>query len=179
MSMKTLKIALLFPTLLLAGCIKNKFLSRPEDTNLEFWITERPTSDEINAKGCTYIPGCFGCSIFLGSKYSQIEVDGKLVLPETYVMYTLTGYPDLIDRSAITGINIKDPSIYVYGLTIESSIEEITNRMLSLKFKKGETENLANGETYYYFHKNNCTFSFSSGRIGIGAHSTNKYGIIY
>ena len=183
MSMKTLKIALLFPTLLLAGCAENKFLSRPKDTNLEFWITERCTFDDLQAKGCTYLPGLFGGSVFLGSGYTPVEgSEGKLIAPTESVSYTLSGYPDVLDKGAITYISITDPKIYVYDLTIESSFKEIDAKMSKLKFKKAGVSFVMTTDGCFETHsyaKNNCKFSFSKHNIRISAATTNNQNVIF
>ncbi len=179
--MKTIKIALLIPTLLLAGCDTNKFLARPENTNLEFWITERHTYDELKEKGCTYLPGWFGASEFLDSRYTALEdEEGETtVRPDVYVTYLLSGYPDTLDKSAVTFIEFNDPLIYVYGLTIESTKEQIYSTMKNNRFKELDSGKYVNGIPYYRFLKNNCVFKFSSTEITIGASSTNKHHVYY
>ena len=39
--------------LLLSGCSLNKFLKRPDDTNLEFWITESWSSEDFTKNDLT------------------------------------------------------------------------------------------------------------------------------
>ena len=51
--------------LLLGACSSNKkdsdiYLDRPEDTNLEFWITQKVSFEDLDNKGCTYLPGWDG-----------------------------------------------------------------------------------------------------------------------
>ena len=44
---KTAFIFISIVPLLLSGCSLNKFLKRPDDTNLEFWITESWSSEDF------------------------------------------------------------------------------------------------------------------------------------
>ena len=70
MKIKKISKTLLFSTILfsISSCtVTKKFLERPENTNLEAWITE-----EINAnvvEKFKYFPGMFGGDMYLGSKY--------------------------------------------------------------------------------------------------------------
>ncbi len=157
--------------LLLSGCSVNKFLKRPDDTNLEFWITESCSSEDFRNKGCTYLPGWFGAEEYLGSAYELIEdEEGHKEVPDIHVKYLRSGYPDAMDSWKITHIEITDPTIIVYGLSMNSSKDEVKNRMKELKFKENK-----NGG----FIKNNCTFSFSDEYIVINAPSTNNSHIVY
>ena len=90
--MKIIKISktLLFSAILfsISSCtVTKKFLERPENTNLEAWITE-----EINAnvvEKFKYFPGMFGGDMYLGSKYELIKnEENEYLLPEIYVLYT-------------------------------------------------------------------------------------------
>ena len=161
--------------LLLSGCTYHKFLKRPEDTNLEFWITESCNSEDFKNKGCTYLPGWFGAEEYLDARYEPIksyDEDGyeTLSAPDVHVTYLISGYPDTRNSWKVTRIEITDPTIIVYGLSMTSSKDEVKNRMKELKFK--ETDNGS-------FYKNNCTFYFSNESIGISAASTNKTQIVY
>ena len=172
---KTAFIFISIIPLLLSGCSLDKFLKRPDDTNLEFWITESWSSEDFTNKGCTYLPGWFGAEEYLDSRYEPIkaiEENGyeRLLVPEVHVTYLRAGYPDARDSWKVTHIEITDPTIIVYGLSMNSSKEEIKNRMKELKFKENE---------YGGYYKNNCTFSFSDEYIVINAPSTNNSHIVY
>ena len=123
--------------LLFNACSSSKkdsdiYLNRPKDTNLEFWITQRVTFNDLEDKGCTYLPGWMGADEYLDSRY-EADTSGEMaVAPEIHVTYLVSGYPDTIDDRAITHIEITDPTITVYGLTINSTDNEITNRVASI-----------------------------------------------
>ena len=153
------------------------YLDRPEDTNLEFWITQRVTFEDFEEKGCTYLPGWFGADEYLDSRYIADTSGDMAVAPEIHVKYLVTGYPDTLDDRAITRIEITDPSITVYGLTISSTDNEIKNRIDNLTNSFSYV--MAADECYLNFTINNCSFSFMSKKIIINVPVTNNTGVIY
>ena len=56
----------------------SKYLDRPEDTNLEFWITQKVEWKDFEEKGCTFLPGWFGADEYLDSRYQAVEEDGGM-----------------------------------------------------------------------------------------------------
>lgn len=153
-----------------SSCNESKFLDKPEETNLEFWITEEVDDEQF--ENCTFLPGLFGGDMYLGSKYKAVFNDGSSMAqePEVHVVYTVTAYPDYSNGgSYITGIDITDPNINVYGLTMKSSKDEISKTMSNLGFLNDKNN---------CWSKNNCWFSFGSG-IYIGAHVSNDKGIMF
>ena len=174
---------LLIPTalslLFSVSCGTNKsgnddiYLDRPEDTNLEFWITQKVEDQDFIDKGCTYLPGWFGASEYLDSRYTAIEIDGQKTKPEIYVSYLMTGYPDTLDESTVTKIEITDPNINVYGLTMNSSEEDIRNRLTDT------AKSITNEDGYVVVVIKKCTFAFSSTNISISIPVTNNSGIVY
>ena len=177
--MKLIKLITLLSAsaFLLCSCDAGKYLKRPDDTNLELWITEIVGIEKLREKGCQLVPaGIFGAALYLGSKYELIEPanDNLYGLPEYYVTYFISGYPDLSDHSAVTNIEITDPEVTVYGLTINSTLEEAKARLGN----KATYEELENG---FYFKMKPCGFYFTDKeKIDIRApESTNHFGIIY
>ena len=156
----------------LCSCSSSKFLEKTDDTNLEFWITEKVSMQHYELSTCTYLPGLFGGSMHLDGRYEAIEGNnGMLYEPEIHVVYTVTAYPDYADGGQyITSIDITDPEIYVYGLTMNSTVEEVSETMKKMGFKTSTGDR---------WTKNNCTFSFSTYGIRIGAAVTNKKGIVF
>lgn len=156
----------------LSSCNESKFLDKPHETNLEFWITEEVKKDDFSK--CTFLPGLFGGNMYLDSRYEAIiSDDGSsiAVAPEIHVTYTLTAYPDYSDGgTCVTGIDITDPKINVYGLTMNSSQENISNTMSNLGFKNNENNR---------WSKNNCVFAFEKSEIIIAAKVTNNKGIVF
>ncbi len=154
----------------LSSCNQSKFLDKPNNTNLEFWITEKVEREQL--KDCTYLPGSFGASLYLDSRYDAItsnNANSINIAPDVHVTYLLSAYPDYSDGGLyVTSISITDPTINVYGLTMASRTEDIISTMTSIGFSKG-AENR--------YSKNNCVFTFRESEIIIGAEVTNKKGI--
>ena len=169
-------------SLFISACSSNKkdsdiYLDRPEDTNLEFWITQKVSFEDFDNKGCTYLPGWMGADEYLDSRYVA-DTSGKMAAaPDIHVTYLVTGYPDLLDDNAITRIDITDPSITVYGLTLNSTDNDIINRITGManSFSYVTTED----ECYLKFTIKNCSFSFMSDKIIIDVPVTNNSGIVY
>ena len=153
------------------------YLRKPKDTNLEFWITERATSKDLEDKGCTYLPGWMGAEEYLDSRYTADTSEPMAKAPDIHVTYLLTGYPDTLDDPAITHIEITDPSITVYGLTMESTDNQITSRLneLATSFSYITTTE----ECYLSVKIQNCSFSFMREKIVIDVPVTNNSGIVY
>ena len=167
-------------SILLIGCSNNAgqsdiFLKRPKDTNLEFWITERVTFEQLENKGCTYIPGWMGADEYLGSKY-RVNEDGSV--PDIHVTYLITGYPDTLDDRAVTSISVTDPEITVYGLKIGAKESEIFERAKKLNYSSMGFVTYVD-ECCAYFTIKNCTFVFKHSEITIDVPVTNNQGIIY
>lgn len=174
--MRFAKYLILFPVIFaLSSCGKNgqSRLDRPEDTNLAVWITEPLDRNALTEKGCTSLPGWFGAEEWLDYRYEA--KDGKA--PEQSVTYLFQGYPDVSDAWVATRIQISDPEITVYGLTMASAQEDIIRRMGALGFAR--TDDKTNPD-YSAFEKNSCHFSFSDTGIYIATDSpTNKNHIVY
>jgi len=100
------------------------FAPEPDDTTLEFWITENVENVDFSQHNEIY--GWMGAREFYGKGYSSVkDEDGNDVKPEHYVTYLITAYPDYADGGQfVTRIDITDPNVSVYGLTVNSSIEE-------------------------------------------------------
>ena len=68
-----------------------------------------------------------GGTEYYGSGYvPSIDEEGNQLDPEACVLYTVTSYPDYSSQTRhITSIYITDPSINVYGLTVNSTKDEV------------------------------------------------------
>lgn len=160
---------MLFPALL-SGC--GKSLSEPE-TNLEFWIAENV--DDVDFSSYQQRYGLFGGYEYYGTGYTPTtDADGQQIDPEHCVIYTVTSYPDYSSgKQHITRISITDPAVKVYGLTINSSAEDIKRAMENEGFTVEETAGGIKAE------KGDFRFSFSENSITIAVNVTNKLGIIF
>ena len=104
--------------------VYRNYLPNPH-TNLEFWVVERVKKGDF--KDCSPKYGMFGGDQYYGSEYIPEITEGNMQIdPEYCVIYTVTAYPDyMFNNRYVTGIYITDPEIEIYGLTVESSNEEI------------------------------------------------------
>lgn len=170
------KVVIIFFTIicfLMTGCSKDIYLDKPDETNLSYWITQRVSHNDFT--DCTFLPGGFGMDMYLDGRYEAVNLENNASAPDIHVIYYVTGYPDLLDSPAVSRIEITDPTILVYGLTMKSSESDIDSRMEEYKFKK--SDNTEPGIKAYY--KSNTIFIFSSSSIIISASTTNNEGIIY
>ena len=90
------------------------------------------------------------------------------------MIYTLTNYPDYSSNSRhVTRIEITDPAVRVYGLSISSTVEEIKSIMTAEGFTVTESGTAVSAE------RDNFRFTFSKDKITIRAEVTNHLGIVY
>ena len=153
----------------LAGCSRK--LAKPE-TNLEFWIAENVEDVDFSKYQEHYRYGFMGSGrTYYGTGYvPTTDEDGKQVAPESYVIYTVAPFPDVTSRKChITGISITDPNVNVYGLTVNSSSEEIKETMERNGFKAVEVGNMGNVE----WVKGKFSIRFSEDSIGIRVEVSN------
>ena len=175
---KTLSLVLALITLLfcLVGCNNDDIddFSQPT-SNLEFWIAENVDDVDFSKYQIKY--GMMGGTEYYGTGYvPTIDEEGQQVDPEHCVLFTVTSYPDYSSKSQhITYISITDPAIEVFGLTINSTQEEILYQM---EEKSGYAIEKLGGNTLVA-RKGDYTFSFSPNKITIRVNVTNKEGIIY
>ena len=172
-----------------AGCVDNNrdmvLGEMPQDTSLEFWITE--DVEGYDWLGYDEIYGWFGAREFLGKGYKRnTDSDDSMQYPEHYVSYVITAWPDYADGGEyVTDISITDPAVAVYGLTVESTFEEfdaVFGKMgCELSWSDGAIKTRV-------AKKNGITFSLTRAAEGnpeitpqfrISAEISNREGIIY
>jgi hypothetical protein len=180
--MKQIALILVLTILLviLTSCSgKETTLEMPEDTNLEFWITQDVA--ETDFSDYYEIVGWFGAKQYYGSGYlPAIDEDGYEVDPEYYVKYMITAWPDYSDGGKyITSIDFNDPKVTVYGLTVDSSFEEFERIFSEMEYELSK-------ESSEFFERYTATkkgISFSLENVNgkrsfsINAEVTNKKGI--
>lgn len=124
-------------SLFFTSCTGKSAIAKPEDTNLEYWLLESPYN-----KNWTELPNGYWMEDFYGKSYLAegyepiVDENGNLTAPEHCVIYSTGNYP-LVDKGVkrITDIRITDPQIYVFGLTINSTREEINEVMTKNGFE--------------------------------------------
>lgn len=159
---------------------------KPQDTELEFWILENVEGVDWADHDTPY--EMYGGKAYLGENYSLELMDEDIQIPKEHIIYIITAWPDHSDSSAyVTEIEITDPAISVYGLTVNSSFEEFD----SVFRGQGYNINIDKNE-YWENHratKNGITFSLESGVFCVGggnesaftisAEITNRDGVVF
>lgn len=140
--------ALLFAAALVlcgAGCAKEEdpFYTKP--AGLDFWICEDAAGADFS--GFNEIPGLVGAREYVNARYRlpPAEADGFQDYPEKYVSYKISAWPDLADGGEyVTQIVITDPSVKLFGVTVESTIDEFIEAMTAAGFSVREQSSGAN-----------------------------------
>ena len=169
------RIVLLFLSLfiLISFVVCSGSVPRRSDTDLEFWIAENV--DDVDLSQYTEKYGLMGGREYYGSGYvPTVDENGEQIDPEHCVIYTVTSYPDyLSEKKHITRITITDPTVAVYGLTLNSSEADIRSVMEKEGFKLKEYEN-SYGSTYV---KGKFSFHFTEECMRISVDVSNIMGI--
>lgn len=181
-----------FTLILIGACIitgiwvlrQPTFLRRPDDANLEFWITQNV--EEINFSQYIEIEGWYGAKQYYGIGYQPVIDDTGPCDPEHFVKYLVTAYPDYADGGQyITKIEISDPDVTFYGLTTNSSFEEFDKTFQKKGYEISSPE-LYPGVPHPDIHtasKNGITFTLNKtslpSLITINAEISNREGIVF
>lgn len=136
---------------------------KPEDAVLEFWITENV--EGVNWDKYKEVHPLYGAKEYFGKGYERaLQDNGEKQSP--YVSYLITAYPDYVDGGEyVTEIEITDPTVTVYGLTINSPFEEFDSLFQGKGYEIHITEN-----RYWQEHqavKNGITFSLKTGIFNV------------
>ena len=115
------------------GCAKEEtdvYYTKPEGSGLDFWICE--DVHDADFSGFSTLSGTIGSKQYVNGRYAlgPIEPDGYRELPEKYVSYTVSAWPDYADGGEfVTQIVITDPSVKLFGVSVESTMEEFIAAM--------------------------------------------------
>ena len=154
--------------------MQNKYTGFPTDptnTTLEFWITDSISDIDLTGYQTLHRPELIGIdkNAFFGAGYtSYLDTAGNEIFPDAYVVYATSSYPNTkADGDYITYIEITDPEVYLYGLTVNCTPEEFDQTFKSLGFevknldksdKKIERQAIKNGIVIIYTRQ----FTFGS-----------------
>ena len=148
----------------------------PEDCPLEFWITENV--EGVDWSGHDEL-AVFGTQEYLGAGYRAITDENGYnpYAPDVSVTYTVTPYPDYSSGGQfVTRIWITDPTVSVYGLTVESPLEEWDAVMKEMGYM---VNTLADSSTSHRADKDGFSFFYGGGYICISAEVANEQGIVF
>ncbi len=114
--------------LMLCGCEDTSkwFLDRPSDTDLSLWITEEVSEDLFSEYTAVAHSGL--SDIVYEKGYSAVSTDGGYPTdPEHCVKYCVNQHAN--GKRYVTLVAITDPTVRVYGLTVESTLAEFDTAM--------------------------------------------------
>ena len=103
---------------------------KPSDAKLAYWVGDIIDNEEIDQD---YIVAGFEKNYYLDHNYIfEILDDGSKNIPKTHVYYSLKNYDD--SRMIVSAISITDSDITIYGLSMNSSKNEIYDKLTSYGF---------------------------------------------
>jgi len=175
-------LALTMILVILSSCSALKSIpARPEDTNLEFWITQDVSKTDFS--GYREIVGCIGAKQYYGSGYMPVkDENGYETDPEYYVKHLITAWPDYADGGEyITLIEFTDPKVTLYGLTVDSSFDDFEQIFSKMGYEINR--NSSKFSERITASKKGIGFSFETvngkRKISIKAEVTNRKGIVF
>ncbi len=135
--MKKISLVLLSLVLLssvcfsLTGCNSTDITVRPNDYDLDYWISETVDINDIDAS--KIYEKSDEKVVYLDSNYSfQSNTDGAPIFPKEYVRYIFSFSEN--DWS-VSSIHITDPSVKIFGLTMNSSANKIQYTLKKMGFE--------------------------------------------
>ena len=166
-----------------AGCsLRTKAIVNDinENSNLEIGLLTK-ADDCLFDENYDIIPG-FGITGYFNKKYGENYMENSDIIDACSVIYHVTSYPDaLYGKLYVTGIEITDPTIEIYGFSVGESVADFENFLLDKGFKN--------------FHKADRMLKFKKGKIElrcgvnyeeqtirslyIGVNTTNIFGIVF
>jgi len=146
----------------------------PLSSNLEFQIGANVDDIDFSLYQEKY--GMFGGHEYYGTGYTPtFDEHNQPIDPEHCVIYTVTSYPDYSDKEQhITGIYITDPTVMVYGISLNASFEDFERLITEEGFvitDLNENQRTAKKEKF--------SITFTKEWIRIRAEVENKDGIIF
>ncbi|MBR4636841.1 MAG: hypothetical protein IKO51_10890 [Clostridia bacterium] len=117
--------------------------------DLELFILHELGGGTLQGADFAEVIGMFGGSMYVPKRYAVKlnefgEVNSTEDLPREHVTYTVTGYPDVLDsKQYVTGVEITDPAVHVFGITTEASAEEFMAAVTACGLKAVTPKNMS------------------------------------
>ena len=145
--------------------------------NSNFEIALLTPADEVDFSDFNTVPG-MGITGYYNKKYDQYLVSGEL---ERYVQYDITTYPRIMfGEQYVTGIEIKDPDVHMYGYSVGDNSQDLADFLESKGFDEfynsGHLMKFSKGRVEIRFGFNNETQEIHSLYVGM---MTTVGGIVY
>ncbi len=136
-----------------------KLLEMPEDTNLEFWVTYDVADFDFSSY--ERADSAAAALAYYGKGYVPVKnEDGTVTPPDIYVKYRVTPWPTFASGGTyVTGITWNDPEITLYGLTVNSTIDEIEDTLTDAGYEVSRLE--LNSHASCVAKKDGATISFN------------------
>ncbi len=175
-----LTVCMLF---LCSGCsLRTNIIVKEINEKSNFEIDLLTLYDE-NLFGENYgtIPG-FGITGYFDKKYGENYEENSDAIHACSVIYHVTSYPDVIlGKQRVTGIDVTDPLIQVYGFSVGDSATELESFLLDNGYK-----NFDDANRLKKFKKGNVQICIginyeeqTLNSIYVGVDSTNFTGVIF
>ena len=182
---KAVYIAILMCVLLFCGTgcsLRTKAIVKDinENTNLEIDLLTK-VEDNLFDENYDIIPG-FGITGYFNKKYGENYQENSDAIDACSVIYHVTSYPDaMFGKAHITGIEITDPEIHIYGFYVGDSVADFESLLLVKKYKKFyEAERVMKFEKGKVEIRIGINYEEQTIRsIYVGVDGTNIFGIIY
>lgn len=170
------------------GCAKDGADSDPfytKPAGLDFWICEDAHGADFS--GFNEIPGLVGGHEYINARYRlpPADADGFQDYPEKYVSYVVSAYPDLADGGEfITRIVITDPSVKMFGVSVDSTMDEFVSAMTEAGFDVRENSGTAAVDMRFAYSPDGKYYvsyliNGDEHRIAVCAVVTNRDNIVY
>ena len=123
-----------------------------QNTNLEIKLLVK-AEDSLFDENYESIGG-FGITGYFDKKYGENYAENSDAIDAYSVIYHVTSYPDvLLGKACVTGIEITDPAITLYGYSVGDSVDGVADFFIDKGYEK----------TY----DNSHLFKFNKGKIQI------------
>ena len=129
---KIIVLTLLLCTLvlLLSSCGAQPAIAKPEDTNLEYWLFDKPDEEKL-----TLIYSNIAYKRYLGTGYEH--TGDNLSNAKNCVYYETSRVSNgLGNANRVTHITVTHPEVVLWGLTINSTRDEICAVLSQLGFEE-------------------------------------------
>ena len=125
---RLMKAALILLIAVSALCSCGKEEKRQTE-GLTYWILDEFSPSD--GSGVHQIPGMMGGWMYVDDRYPlKLDEYGNSVVPDVCVLYTVTAWPDFSDgNKVVTRIDISDPGVSVFGVTLDTEADEFENIM--------------------------------------------------
>ena len=169
----------------MSGCsIGTKRLVNDINANATWELNLLTPEEEMHFSDSGYgiVPG-FGIKGYYDKKYWEGNMEtGEL--PSTYVLYSVTSYPDAMSKKkCITRIEVHDPDVEIYGFSIGDSSEAFGELLREMGFQpyndyNAQMDRFKKGRIVIYYGVDPDTQTIFND-MTVAVETTNHCGIVF